>query len=187
MIAESGVCSRRPSPLETALSERMKPSQNEAGAALVVGLIVLGVLALLGITGMRDSTMQERMAGNELDRAAAFEVAEAAVRGGEWFLSSETLPKFDGTGAFYEPAAAGATPVWKSAAWSNADSESYTDGVPAGAEARFVIEELGATDDSGVSLSSDSPVEVVQFYRVTGRGSGLSGTSEVLVQSIYKR
>ncbi len=46
------------------------------GMVLVVGLLLLLVLTLLGVTAMKSSTLQERIAANDQHRTAAFQAAE---------------------------------------------------------------------------------------------------------------
>jgi len=53
------------------------------GSALIISLVFLLILTMIGIASIQDSTLQERMAGNERDRNLAFQTAEAALRVGE--------------------------------------------------------------------------------------------------------
>lgn len=51
----------------------------QRGFALVVGLIFLLVLTILGVTALRTTTLEERMAGNLQKRTLAFQDAESAI------------------------------------------------------------------------------------------------------------
>ena len=51
----------------------------EPGAALVVGLILLLVLTVLGVSGMNTATMELRMAGNTQIQEDSFQMAEDAI------------------------------------------------------------------------------------------------------------
>jgi type IV pilus assembly protein PilX len=51
----------------------------QAGAALVVGLLLLLVLTLLAISGMTTATLELQMAGNEQYKERAFQAADAAI------------------------------------------------------------------------------------------------------------
>jgi type IV pilus assembly protein PilX len=51
----------------------------ETGAALIVGLILLLVLTVLGVSGMNTATMELRMAGNTQIQEDAFQMAEDAI------------------------------------------------------------------------------------------------------------
>jgi len=54
--------------------------QRQTGAALIVSLVLLLIMTVLGVTAMRTTTLQERMAGNLRDNNLAFQDAEAALR-----------------------------------------------------------------------------------------------------------
>lgn len=55
----------------------------QKGSALVISLIFLLVLTLLGLAAMRDTGLQERMAGNFDQRQQAFQLAELGLRTAE--------------------------------------------------------------------------------------------------------
>ena len=77
----------------------------QRGAVLIVALVMLLVLTVLGTASIRDTTMEERMAGNFRDRTAALEAAETALRTGEAGISNTTVYSalaFDGTDGSYE-------------------------------------------------------------------------------------
>lgn len=52
----------------------------QSGFALFSALIFLVVLTVLAVAVLRSSTITERMAGNDLDRARAYQLAEATIR-----------------------------------------------------------------------------------------------------------
>lgn len=52
----------------------------QRGAVLLVSLIMLLLLTIIGAAAMRDTNLQERMAGNMRDHSLAFQAAEAALR-----------------------------------------------------------------------------------------------------------
>lgn len=58
-------------------------AHSQRGAILVVALIMLLLVTIIGIASMRDTSLQERMAGNLRDRELALQSAEAALRRGE--------------------------------------------------------------------------------------------------------
>jgi type IV pilus assembly protein PilX len=51
----------------------------EAGATLVVGLVLLLVLTLLGVSGMNTATLEVQMAGNTQFQQDAFQAAETGI------------------------------------------------------------------------------------------------------------
>lgn len=62
---------------------------HQQGAVLYVALIMLLLLALLGIAGMRVTTLQERMSANYRSENLAFQNAEALVRTTECSLENQ--------------------------------------------------------------------------------------------------
>ena len=57
--------------------------QRQDGAALIVSLLLLAIVMLLSTAGWQMGTQEERMVGQQRDRAIAFEAAEATLRDAE--------------------------------------------------------------------------------------------------------
>lgn len=57
-----------------------KGSSRQRGAVLYIALIILILLALIGVVGMRVTSMQERMAANYTRTNQAFQAAEQSAR-----------------------------------------------------------------------------------------------------------
>ncbi len=55
----------------------------QRGAALIISLLLLAIVMLLATAGWQMGTQEERMGGQQRDRALAFEAAEAALRDAE--------------------------------------------------------------------------------------------------------
>jgi type IV pilus assembly protein PilX len=170
------------------------PGRSQRGAVLIVALVLLLVLTILGTASVRDTAMEERMAGNFRDYSAAMEAAETALRTGEIELGSSTAfgnMTFSaaGTDGLYDVAlmSSSADPL-SASNWANVDP-----GVLANplidADPDYYIEQLPEIDLPGSDLVvgfQDKPPPV-QFYRVTGKGYGISPNSEVILQSTYFR
>jgi len=77
----------------------------QRGATLIVGLILLLVLTVLGVSGMSTARMEVRMAGNTQFRQDAFQLAESgidlAIAGGSYNTTS-TASTIDWLGAEYD-------------------------------------------------------------------------------------
>lgn len=170
----------KPTPSMPALARR------QAGAALMVALVVLLVMTVLGVTSLRTTTLQERMAGNVRDANLAFQAAEAALREGEALLQQPTLPPFTGSnGLWLMQDDAGRVEFWNAHNWEAnslaADAIPGTAGVP-----RYVIEELPSVPVEGGS-ERFGPLPDVGFYRVTARGLGGSADAVSILQTTYRR
>lgn len=61
----------------------------QRGIALIVALILLVVATLTGMAGIRSTTLQEKMAGNQYDRSLAMQAAEAALRAAEALIAAD--------------------------------------------------------------------------------------------------
>jgi type IV pilus assembly protein PilX len=183
----------------TACSYKL-PFRKQAGIVLVVSMLVLVVITLLGITGMRNTTLEEKMAGNVRDTQMAFNAAEAALRNAESLLQAATLPAFknadtDGdrvvdataTGGYYQPN----TTIWKTINWDPTTAPTNqviasTVAIPdLAAQPSLYIEEMPATSMGG-SLEAGAALNV-GTYRVTVRAVGGSATSEVILQETFRR
>ncbi|WP_341645049.1 pilus assembly PilX family protein [Thauera sp. SDU_THAU2] len=67
----------------------------QRGAALIIGLIMLLILTLLGVTAISNVTLQERMAGSLMDRNLAFQAAEIALRRAEEHVNNKNAARDD--------------------------------------------------------------------------------------------
>ena len=85
---------------------RTGKSSHERGAVLIVALIMLLLLTLIGVAGIRDSQLQEKMAGGTEDRAIAFQAAESALREGELMVVGGTCTGACATNGYYGGAVA---------------------------------------------------------------------------------
>ncbi len=167
-----------------------KEIQRQQGAALIVSLIILMIMTMIGISSMQSTTMEEKMAGNMRDQSVAFQNAEIALRAGEDYLGSPILSVFNGSNGLYQPAS-GETdlPLWESFVWTVPDNvvtvsnltlaDSVSDPV-------YIIEELDEVTDLSGSLEAALP-KITAYYRVTARATGTSDTSQVILQSVFKR
>ena len=66
-------------PAPAAVRSARHAARPQSGAALVIGLALLGLLTVLGIAGMQAAAVELLMAGNEQARQRAFEAAEAGI------------------------------------------------------------------------------------------------------------
>jgi type IV pilus assembly protein PilX len=176
-----------------------KALRKHRGAALITSLLLLVVLTILGITVMQVSRVQERMAGNARDLSTGFEAAEAALRNGEALIRQQAIQPIDCTSSPCNFWAQGTfssaqlgdiatqTPAW----WvGNATQFADLTGgamTATAANPQYVIEDIGfVRTDGGVETGIDPPAGR-QFYQVSGRSTGASGLTDILVQSTYTR
>ncbi len=174
------------------------------GVALVMAMVFLLLLTLIGVTTMNTTSLEEKMAGNLQDKNSAFQAAEAGLRVGEalirsWAVGAE--PDFTlNTAGYYEPVAAGSTPVWGTVDWKNACGTAVIC-LPANSisgvktQPRYIIEKLG--DVTGSSTGGGSLVagfaapaagsSAGTMYRVTAHGTGGTDAAVAELQSVYRK
>lgn len=80
--------------------------REQKGATLIVALIILLVMTIIGISSMKSSTLQERMAGNARQKTIAKNAALTAMREAELWLqanvqSPEALSTFNGSSGLF--------------------------------------------------------------------------------------
>lgn len=142
--------------------------RQQQGVVLIIALVILVLVTLVGLSTIRTTTMEEKMAGNSRDRDKAFQAAEAAVQACLALLdtSTYTSPKLAPTTA---PAAA----VWDVAAnWTGVNSHAVAIASSGLAQdPRCIVETLGASGS----------------YRVTGRAVGGSAETVVMLQATYSK
>ncbi len=158
--------------------QNLHARRGERGSALAIALIFLLLMTLLGVSAMRGSNLQERMAGNLRDRNMAFQSAEAALRAGEaWLLNFANQQAAD--------LAAPITDVVNPAAWDGA-APAPTGTVP-GLDAQLAADPgfyVGPPSLRRVGIQL--PPDFRRIYPVTARGEGGSDVSVVLLQSTFE-
>ncbi|MCZ4306611.1 PilX N-terminal domain-containing pilus assembly protein [Zoogloeaceae bacterium G21618-S1] len=174
------------------------PPSSQSGSALIVGLILLLVMTMLGLTAMQTTSLEERMSGNMRDRDLAAQAAEMALRAGE-NEALTALGSLSGNGVFSFPSKPAPdesiAASWKTTSnvrgWAAGNNlkamTSYTApsspavSYPSFAEAPdYWIEERPGV----YSTSSLEPRPAdVRIFDITARSTGASGTSTVILRS----
>lgn len=164
--------------------------KHQQGAVLMVSLIMLLVLTLIGITGMRTTVLEEKMAGNMNDQNLAFQAAEAALRDGEDLVETlVTNASFDGTAGRY--AASDSDPDWfDDTTWSSTNSIAYSGTLSyVNTQPRYIMKYISDIENNSRSLKTGGygsrRTSTVSQFRVTARGTGRSDTSKVILQAYY--
>jgi len=180
---------------------QLKSRQYQQGVVLAVTLIMLVLITLLAVSGMRSTTMEERMASNSRNTNIAFQMAESALREGEKTLQASpgalliadaqantipgigcliTLNSTDFSSVNTWSATPASPPAVSSCQMTGRGSASQlgTSNLP-----RFFIEFMYA--DIPTTVGS-APIPRNCFYRITSRGYGPDTNSYVTLQTTYK-
>jgi type IV pilus assembly protein PilX len=173
---------------------------HQKGVVLVIGLLMLIVLTLIGITGMKMTTFEEKMAGNTKDKNAAFQAAEAALMAAETNIENNIITTgifdTDGTDGFYDDSN---EKIWNLVDWEGTDSGNDNEAIVYSAfnstykvttSPKYVIEHYASVMDAVDSLNLDNygsgtGAGVTEMFRITARGTGLNDNTTVLLQTTY--
>lgn len=162
-------------------------------------MIILLMLTILGVTSMRSTALEERMAGNARDRHLAFEAAEAALTDAEDFLSTvATTGPFDlnGVDGLYNDDTS-LTDIETYIDWSGAtpakgfvSATSIGTGQGLGSAPRYVIQFISSFGTEVDRYNQDNAGQgagggKTGLFRITARGTGGSDNSVVFLQTVY--
>lgn len=177
----------------------MKMPHKQQGIALVMSMIMLLMMTLLGLSAMKTSLMEEKMAGNSRDVELAFQAAETALRDAEIWIANQVNEPVDtstGTNRVWtldtmDPDTTNAVSWWqeRNQVWWLASAEPYGASINnVNTVPHSVIEYKQFIPDTlligGSSSSSD---EGMTYYQVTAKGTGGSDQARVLIQSTTAR
>jgi type IV pilus assembly protein PilX len=194
------------------ISSRIVPSRRrQSGMSLFPALMFLLVLAVLGISALNSTVMQEKMVSNAKDSNLAFQAAEAALRDAEadvernntfWTPTSFTSTC---TGGLCNPPSTWPTPVSldisKAIDWSNGaltrtyGSQTAAPALPdVAAQPQYVIERIppppGLPASPGASIgmgcgAACPPPSAGFAYRLTVLATGARLETRIVLQSTY--
>jgi Tfp pilus assembly protein PilX len=178
------------------------PPARQRGVALIIGLVILVVLALLGASAYSVATQDERIAGNARDRSRALDAAETMLRNCEYFIqtnspaiSAASAPAI-GAGWTGEnpslawPSTASALPTGSPASWSWETVYSFPNAAtinPEWSQAPQCIAEgfVLSNADRGVARAGlpQQQQPTLKVAHVTARGYGLNTNTNVTLVS----
>ena len=176
------------------MSKSCKSLQQQSGTVLAISLIMLVLLTLIGITGTRVTSLEEKMAGNSRDQNLAFQAAEAALRSGEDKIVNGIVSLSAFSGAPYYGEDAVLPDHLATTSWSSTNSLAYTGSIPlVNAQPRYYIKYLGTNDtnsDASININGygeSSAGTTVSRFTIIARGTGGQDTSQVFLQSYYAK
>ena len=185
----------------------------QSGVALVLGLLLLTVMCMIGVSLLTTTNLETMMAGGARESNIAFQAAEAALRDAEARIEATTslTASFPGdTTADNAPigqvgenaaepdflddrtwiaTARGGDPVM-SIEYLSGSVEDYPE-MPADGQPRFILKHVADVDfaDVGQHITQDDEGEGVDAYRsifrATARGTSRDGSAVTILQSYY--
>lgn len=157
----------------------MKPNK-EKGFILIISLILLITVTILVVNSMRNTIMNEKMAGNYMDRNRAYQAAEQALRQGSALLQTNSDSCLEGctnTSATGN-AVSGVGPIALAMpdSWSDTDSKIIDLGTGQLTTGKFLINQLP---------DAMRPLDKLacKAYSIMGEGKGIDPRSVVMLQT----
>jgi len=172
----------------------------QKGVVLVIGMLMLIVLTLIGLTGMRMTTFEEKMAGNTKDKNTALQAAEAALMTAETYIENNIITTgvfdTDGTDGLYDDSN---EKIWNLVDWSGTDSgndnevlvySAFDSTYKVKTSPKYIIEHYASNMDEADSLNLDNygagtGAGATEMFRITARGTGLNDNTTVILQTTY--
>lgn len=160
----------------------INPNVTQRGFALIVSMIVLLVMTVLVINAVRNTSLNEKMSGNYMDRTRAFQAAEQGLRQGEAALASDICSGSSGcqVTSLAPPTVVNATGTPATAipsSWSDTGALTI---VP------YTVEQH-TSGKLNVTLLADSFVPTsktgCKAYSLMSKGVGLDSRAEVVLQT----
>lgn len=156
----------------------------QRGAVLLVSLIMLLLLTIIGTAAMRDTNLQERMAGNMRDHHLAFQAAEAALRFAEQGIKDEYENLInDSLYPVNEPSNA---VVFNDFSGNVYSKPSYTiTRLPHPGQLNMQDMVNPETAGGGSLEAGESLILDFVLVRIESTGTGMSSDSKVTLRSVY--
>ena len=160
---------------------------------------MLLLMSVIGLAAVRGTNLQELMAGNARDKQIAFQAAETALRSAEDIVGGPNPPAVGVAVGVIDQVDKGATSLfWRDEfIWSKdgaaATSVAVLDALKfTQAEPRYVVEKLQVayvpgSDGRGADWLAGLQTPEISVYRITAKGVGITESSIVYLQSMYRR
>jgi len=165
----------------------------QKGVALITTLFLLLLMIIIGMAGMRTTTLEEKMSANLRDKTIAFQAAESSLREAETIIESLVqLSQFNdaGTGGYYSSTDSLDSP-WETIDWGEGtiiiEGQAITESAAA---PRYIIEHFTEVSSGGNSYNlanygQDVGAGDFEIFRITAMGIGASSTSRMMIQEHY--
>ncbi len=160
----------------------------QKGFALIVSMLVLLVLTILVVNAVRNTSLNEKMAGNYMDRTRAQQAAEQALRQGEAALANDLCSSSTGcTVSSLSPltvvAASVAAATAVPSSWSSAGARNVVL-----YDASNSVKQQLSSAQLNVTLLADTFLPTGKAgckpYSLMGRGVGLDARAVVVLQTV---
>ena len=166
----------------------------QSGSVLLISLVILLILTIVGVSAMRNTAMEEKMAGNMRDKGLSFQAAEATLRAAEKYIEDNVISTqpfdTDGSDGLYDKTDMS---VWKTLSWDANDSIEYSDfdsTYQISESPRFIIQHIASIATAANTLNlgnygQNTGAGTIEMFLITARATGGSGNAPVFLQTTY--
>jgi type IV pilus assembly protein PilX len=167
------------------MNNRVTPINRQAGVVLIVSMVMLLLLTLIGLSGSRVTSLEEKMAGNARDQNTAFQAAESTLLAAEQYVLavSNTVLTYNGTRGLLDFDPADPEPdYFSSNTWTAANSAPTlaNSGLNFGIrDPRYIVKRIDQNPGTGAG-----PVTI---FKITARAEGSNPGTQVILQEIFVR
>jgi len=165
--------------------------RHQKGAALAVSMVILIVLTIMGLTSISVTKTELTMAGNLRESGLTFQAAEAGLKFAEQQVADNpSKTTYDDSVGLYSPGKEDPQYL-EQTTWEQMALEADAGLVNVVDQPKYIIKYLGDRAQNQGALPNiagyggSQPGAVVSNFRITSRGSGMTGTSFRYVQSYY--
>ncbi|MBL4773455.1 MAG: hypothetical protein JKX98_07600 [Alcanivoracaceae bacterium] len=172
--------------------------KQQDGATLVVGLILLLIMTLIGVTAIKSTALEEKMAGGLRNKVLAEGGVESALREAESFLWNRFLTANGGvlvsdeaaTFGVYSWEAPDAVAFRESTEWIDLGSIHDHDFSDSGSASlaknpRYVIEEMNSEARGPGQFDREGTAGYLRIFRITARSVSGDGKIIAMAESVF--
>ena len=165
--------------MSSVIKQEIQLKKHQSGVVLVIGLIMLLLMTLIGVTAMSVNGLEEKMTGNYRDRNIAFQAAEATLLEAEKFILAKNVDAtvYTGSGGLLNLTDSEPTNFFK-ITWSDTNSVKTSNSFAS---------QFGLTQNPRYIIKRISQNGSVNYFRITARAVGRSPGTQIILQEVYAR
>ena len=171
------------------MNHRITLKKTQRGTVLVVGLLLLFIMTLIGVTAMKTTSLDEKMAGNMRDRSLAFQSAESVLRDGEVILDElrvDEIRSFRGANGHYYKSRSFPSDIFDhTTTWTSSKSAEYSGNALSSVPTKPRYMANVVIDRSILDMDLAGKGLDYAVIQVTSRGTGGSNESQVLLRTHF--
>jgi type IV pilus assembly protein PilX len=169
--------------MQTSLHLRQTDFQQQRGATLIVGLIMLFLLTIIGMASMNITTVDVKVTANAKDRQLAFIGAESAMfQAGQEIANHPDMLDNNVPGYVHTQYKAAGVSWWSD--YSNWSLSAVT-GTPISSDFKIEFPETVKMGND-LTVSNTGPGNFLGYFPTTTRATG-PGQANVILQSYYQK